>query len=179
MRPLRPYMILIATVVFVVTLGTVQAQTYGLGTIPTETELAALDTLVDPQGRLLPDGQGSAVEGAPMYAQRCAMCHGPNGEGTETPAGSAPQLIASSPDASEAIRSGKYYFATTLWAFIYRAMPLHQERTLTVDQAYALTAYLLYRNNIIKENEVMNTKTLPEVEMPEHAKWKTPTGDSS
>ncbi|MGY8815430.1 MAG: c-type cytochrome [Gammaproteobacteria bacterium] len=176
---MRPYIILIATVVFVATLGTVQAQSYGLGTIPTETELAALDTLVDNQGRLLPNGQGSAIEGAPMYAQRCAMCHGANGEGTQTPAGSAPQLIASSPDASEAIRSGKYYFSTTLWSFIYRAMPLHQERTLTVDQAYALTAYLLYRNNIIDENEVMNQRTLPEVTMPGHEKWKLPSGDSS
>jgi cytochrome c len=172
-------MILIATVVFVTTLGTAQAQSYGLGTIPTETELSALDTLVDNQGKLLPNGQGTAVEGAPMFAQRCAMCHGANGEGTQTPAGSGPQLIASSPDTSEAIRSGKYYFATTLWSFIYRAMPLHQERTLTVDQAYALTAYLLYRNNIIDENEVMNQRTLPEVTMPGHEKWKLPSGDSS
>jgi cytochrome c len=160
-------------------MGLARAQTYGLGTTPTETELAAMDTLVDPQGRILPEGQGSAVEGAPLFAQRCAMCHGPNGEGTQTPAGSAPQLIARSPDASEAIRSGKYYFATTLWSYIYRAMPMHQERTLSVDDAYALTAYLLYRNNIIGEEEVMNKKTLPQVEMPGHAKWNPPSENSS
>jgi len=176
---MRLSMMLIPTVLITVAMGPAQAQTYGLGTIPTETELAALDTLVDPQGRLLPDGQGTAIEGTPMFAQRCVMCHGPNGEGTKTAAGSAPQLIASSPNASEAIRSGKHYFATTLWAYIYRAMPLHQERTLSVDETYALTAYLLYRNHIIGEDEVMNKETLPRVQMPGHENWKIPTGDSS
>ena len=175
---MRSYLILIPAVFFAVAMGA-RAQNYGLGTTPTETELAAIDTLVDPQGTLLPEGQGSAVEGAPLFAQRCAMCHGPNGEGTQTPAGSAPQLIASSPDASDAMRGGKYYFATTIWSYIYRAMPLHQERTLTVDQTYALTAYLLYRNHIIGEEEVMSKSTLPQVEMPGHAKWKMPTEDSS
>ena len=176
---MRSYVILIIAIFIAVTMRPVLAQTYGLGTTPTETELAALDTLVDPQGRLLPEGRGTAAEGAPLFAQRCAMCHGPNGEGTETAAGSAPQLIASSPDASEAIRSGKHYYATTLWAYIYRAMPLHQERTLSVDETYALTAYLLYRNHIITEHDVMNEENLPRVQMPGHENWKIPTGDSS
>jgi S-disulfanyl-L-cysteine oxidoreductase SoxD len=176
---MRSSLILIPAVLLAVATGLAQAQSYGVGTTPTETELAAMDTLVDPQGRLLPEGKGTALVGAPLFAQRCAMCHGPNGEGTKTPTGSAPQLIASSPDASEAIRSGKHYYATTLWAYIYRAMPLHQERTLSVDETYALTAFLLYRNHIIDEDEVMNKENLPRVEMPRHENWKIPTGDPS
>jgi cytochrome c len=177
--PMRPYIILMPAVLFTVAMGPAQAQSYRLGTTPTEAELAALDTLVDPKGALLPEGQGTVAEGAPLFAQRCAMCHGPNGEGTNTPAGIAPQLVAKDKNANEAIRGGKYYFATTLWSYIYRAMPMHQERTLTEDQAYALTAFLLYRNNIIGEKEVMNKKTLPQVKMPGHAKWKAPPETSS
>lgn len=176
---MRPYIILILAVLMTASIGITRAQTYGLGVPPTETELAAKDTLIDPEGTLLPEGQGTVAEGATLFAQRCAMCHGPNGEGTNTPAGVGPQLVARDKNGTDGMRGGKYYFATTIWAYIYRAMPMHQERTLTKDQTYALTAFLLYKNNIIGEKEVMNKKTLPQVKMPGHSKWKPPSPETS
>ncbi len=177
---MRPNIILITAVLFASSVVLAQGQTYDLGTTPSEAEIAAMDTLIDRKGTLLPEGQGTVAEGATLFAQRCAMCHGPNGEGTSSPAGSAPQIVAKDKNGSEAMRGGKYYFATTVWAYIYRAMPMHQERTLTVDQAYALTAFLLHRNNIIGEKQVMNKKTLPQVKMPGNAKWEEPpTGENA
>ena len=149
-----------------------QGPTYNLGTTPTEAEIMAMDTLVDQDGLGLPQGQGTATQGAPIYAQRCAMCHGPNGEGTKTPAGTGPLLVAANQQGTRGIRG--YHFSTTLFSFIYRAMPMHQEGTLSVDQSYALTAYLLYRNGIIRENEEMNGKSLPQVKMPNRDEWSPP-----
>ena len=145
-----------------------QGPTYRLGKAPTAAEIKAADTLVDQEGTLLPAGRGTPQEGASLYAQRCAMCHGPNGEGTNTPAGTGPVLIHE----RRGIRH--MHFATTLWSYIYRAMPMHQERTLTVDQAYALSAFLLARNGIIDENEEMNQDTLPKVDMPARDEWSPP-----
>jgi cytochrome c len=175
---MRQHILLVLGIFFAGSLGLAWAQNYGLGTTPTENELRSMDTLIDPKGTLLPEGQGTVAEGATLFAQRCAMCHGPNGEGTDTPAGVGPRLVAAE-NTNQAMRGGKYYFATTIWAYIYRAMPMHQERTLTVDQAYALTAFLLYKNRIIRENEVMNKKTLPQVKMPGHAKWTPPPETAS
>lgn len=154
--------------------GTVVAQgpTYGLGKTPAESEIKAMDTLVDQDGKLLPDGHGTPAEGATLFAQRCAMCHGPNGEGTNTPAGVGPVLIAESKQGTRGIRH--LHFATTLFSFIYRAMPMHQEKSLTVDQAYALAAFLLYRNGIIEESEEMNASSLPLVVMPNRDEWSPP-----
>jgi S-disulfanyl-L-cysteine oxidoreductase SoxD len=149
-----------------------QGPTYKLGKTPTNAEIRAMDTLVDQDGKLLPEGQGTVAQGAPLYAQRCAMCHGPNGEGTNTPAGVGPLLVAPNQQGTRGIRG--YTFSTTLFSFIIRAMPMHQERTISVDEAYALTAYLYYRNGIIRENEVMNTKTLPQVTMPNRGAWSPP-----
>ena len=100
------------------------------------------------------------------------MCHGPNGEGTDTPAGVGPLLVAPNQQGTRGIRG--YHFSITLFSFIYRAMPMHQERTLSVDEAYALSAFLLYRNGIIRENEEMNSTTLPRVIMPNRDEWSPP-----
>ncbi len=100
------------------------------------------------------------------------MCHGPNGEGTDTPAGVGPLLVAPNQQGTRGIRG--YRFSTTLFSFVYRAMPMHQERTLSADEAYALSALLLYRNGIIRENEEMNSTTLPRVIMPNRDEWSPP-----
>lgn len=147
-----------------------QGPKFKLGSNPTETEIQAIDTLVDQDGKLMPDGEGTVAQGTTLYAQRCAMCHGPNGEGTKSPAGRGPVLVAE--DDESAIR--RQHFATTIFSYIYRVMPMHQEGTLTVDQTYALTAFLLFRNGIIKENEVMNAKSLPKVIMPKRYEWTPP-----
>ncbi len=146
---------------------------YQLGKTPTEAEILASDTLVDQDGKLLPKGRGIPAEGGRIFAQRCIVCHGPNGEGTNTPAGVGPMLIAQDRQGTGGIRH--LHFATTLFSFIYRAMPMHEERSLSEDQAYALAAFLLYRNGIIPENEEMNAKSLPQVIMPNRDAWRAPS----
>ncbi len=145
---------------------------YQLGKTPTEAEILAIDTLVDQDGKLAPKGRGTPAEGGRIFAQRCVVCHGPNGEGTNTADGVGPVLIARDKQGTGGIRH--MHFATTLFSFIYRAMPMHEERSLSEDQAYALVAFLLYRNGIIQENEEMNAKSLREVIMPNRDAWSPP-----
>ena len=147
------------------------------GRPPSEAEIKAWDTLIDQEGTKLPKGQGTAVQGATLYAQRCAMCHGPNGEGTNSAAGVGPVLVGKEGDEDGGIKH--LYFATTLFAYIHRAMPMHQEGTLSVDEAYSLSAFLLFRNKIIKENEVMNAETLSKVKMPVRDEWTHPSEEIS
>ncbi len=143
-----------------------QAPTYDLGRTPSEAEIRAWDIAVGPDGKELPPGKGTAKEGAMVYAQRgCGGCHGPTGV-----EGPAPRLVGgvgtlTTPDAVRTV--GSYWpFATSVWDFINRAMPLNRPGWLTADEVYAVTAFLLYRNGIIEENDVMDAKSLPKVQMP-------------
>jgi S-disulfanyl-L-cysteine oxidoreductase SoxD len=146
-----------------------QESPYGdIGSAPTQAELGALDISIMPNGDGLPPGQGTARQGEPLYFARCAVCHGPNMEGRRDYrvgrlAGGIGSLASDKPVKS----FGSYNpFATTLWDYIRRAMPRFDEGSLSPDQIYALTAYILYKNAIIGQDEVMNAETLPEVEMP-------------
>ena len=145
---------------------------YRLGKTPTDAEILAADTLVDQDGEILPRGHGTPAEGGKIFAQRCIACHGLNGEGTNTAAGVAPMLIAQDQTGTDGIRH--LHFSSTLFSFIYRAMPMHEERSLSEDQAYALAAFLLYRNGIIQEDEEMNAKSLRQVIMPNRDAWSPP-----
>lgn len=159
-----------------------QTSTYEVGRAPTDEELRAWDISIGPEGQGLPPGHGTAKEGANLYAQKCAMCHGPNGG--DAPA-NAPNLwpypayigrrpvrplvggkgTLASPNPVRTI--GSFWpIATPLWDYINRAMPPKGEGTLSPDQVYALTAYLLYLNGIIKEDDVLDAKSLPKVRMP-------------
>ena len=151
---------------------TAEGPVYQLGKTPTDAEILAIDTLADQDGNILPKGRGTPAEGGEIFAQRCVICHGPNGEGTNTPAGVAPVLIAQDQTGTDGIRH--LHFATTLFSFIFRAMPMNEENSLSEDQAYALAAFLLFRNGIIQENEEMNAKSLPEVTMPNRDAWSPP-----
>jgi S-disulfanyl-L-cysteine oxidoreductase SoxD len=154
------------TFLFIFLSGTALAQSPGLGARISEAEIAAWDISILPDGTGLPAGSGTAAQGAPIFAQKCAFCHGEGGKGS--PAGNvlvggAP--IASGIDTTKTI--GNFWgYSTTVFDFIRRAMPFQQPRTLTDNEVYALTAYLLALNKIIGENEVMNAKTLPQVKMP-------------
>ena len=146
---------------------------YRLGKTPTDVEILDIDTLVDQDGKILPRGHGTPAEGGKIFAQRCVACHGLNGEGTDTAAGVAPMLIAQDQTGTDGIRH--LHFATTLFSFIFRAMPMLEEKSLSEDQAYALAAFLLFRNGIIHEDEEMNARSLPQVVMPNRDAWSTPS----
>jgi S-disulfanyl-L-cysteine oxidoreductase SoxD len=143
-----------------------QGPTYKLGRTPTEAEVKAWDHAVGPEGKELPAGSGSAVEGAKLFAARCSFCHGKNAEGIfpwPRLAGGVGTLNTPTPIRS----SGSYLpYATTIWDFINRAMPRDAEGTLSPSEVYALTAFILFKNGTIKETDVLDKKSLVEIKMP-------------
>ena len=148
-----------------------RSASYGLGHVPTAAEIAALNIDVNPAGVGLPPGQGTAATGATTYALKCAACHGPNGEGS----GPSPKLVGNDPPAGFAFASdakalktiGNYWpYATTLYDYIHRAMPLSAPGSLTPDETYGLVAFLLSRNGLVPATMVIDAKSLPGVMMP-------------
>lgn len=141
------------------------AETPGLGRPLSAAELARLETTVWPDGRGLPPGGGSAAEGAPHFARLCARCHGARGEGATADelAGGRAALDSDHPDKNV----GNYWpFATTLFDWIRRSMPMDAPGSLDDDTVYALTAYLLYLNGLVDEHQRLDAATLPAVVMP-------------
>ena len=136
------------------------ADTPGLGMPVTEADLALWDISVGPDGVGLPPGSGTAAQGAAIFAQKCEVCHGKGGNGGPN------SVLANPPGRTERTMATYVPHATTLFDFTRRAMPWPQPKTLTADETYALTAYILVLNKIIGENEVMNKDTLPKVRMP-------------
>ena len=145
-----------------------QSPTYGVGRTPTAEEIRAWDISISPTGEELPPGRGTVEEGALVYRRKgCAGCHGRTGTG-----GRADRLVKrdAGPDADPwnlgRILPIRAPYATVVWDYINRGMPLNREGTLTADEVYALTAYLLYLNDVIPEDKVLDAKSLPQVEMP-------------
>jgi cytochrome c len=128
-------------------------------------EIARWDISIPPSGAGLPPGSGTARQGAPVYEQKCLVCHGVKGVGkpADALAGGKGTLATKTP-----LRTvGSYWqYATTLFDYTRRAMPITTPLTLTDAEVYALTAYLLHINGIIGEDEPMNAQTLPQVKMP-------------
>ena len=145
--------------------GTAVAETPGLGKPITEADIKAWNIDVLGDGTGAPPGSGTPAQGAPIYAQKCAMCHGENGV---KPAPGYGALVSPPKfDRIDAFKSVSYYgHATTLFDVIKRSMPYQMPRTLTDNEVYALTAYILSLNKIIGDNDVMNAETLPKVKMP-------------
>ncbi|MFK8068584.1 MAG: c-type cytochrome [Gammaproteobacteria bacterium] len=136
-----------------------------LGKPATEELIKAWDQSIFPDGQGLPVGKGSVEEGEDLYKIQCAICHGPGAVGgtAEELAGGEQGLTGEYPDKIV----GVYWpYATTLYDFIKRSMPLNAPGSLSDDQTYALTAYLLHLNNIVDEDVILSNETLPEVEMP-------------
>ncbi len=148
-------------------LSVAQLTPYGVGRAPTPEEIAAWNIAIGPDGRELPPGSGTAKEGATIYAEKCAVCHGIN---AEKPLPGVPLLVGGQGTLTSIMpvkTVGSYFpYATTIWDTINRAMPLNKPNSLSANEVYALTAYLLYRNNLIKDDAAMNARSLPEVEMP-------------
>ena len=141
------------------------SQTPNLGEPIDEADVAAWNIDILPDGTGLPPGSGTATEGEPIYALKCAACHGVNGEGGISLALVGGEPLTNGIDTAKTI-ANFWPYATTLFDYTRRAMPWLQPRTLTDDEVYALSAYLLALNRIIDEDEVMNAETLPQVRMP-------------
>ena len=154
--------------------GSVLAQsTYGIGSTPTEELLSAWDIDIGPNGEGLPAGRGTAKEGEQLFASKgCMGCHGTNLRN-----GLAPKLAV---DLEQQVNDpwdrGKILpyrspYAPTVWDYINRGMPLGREGTLTADEVYSIVAFLLYKNGVIAENDVMDAQSLPKVQMPNRDGW--------
>lgn len=118
-----------------------------------------------PSGSGLPPGSGTAKQGAAVYAAKCVACHGANGGGK--PADALVGGIGTLASAAPLRTVGSYWpYATTLFDYVRRAMPYDRPMSLTNDEVYAVSAYILSLNGIIPEEATMNAKTLPKVEMP-------------
>jgi cytochrome c len=167
-----------------------QGPTFKLGRTPTEGDLRPADAAIGPDGEGLPPGRGTAKEGAITYTARgCAKCHGSTG-------GEGPGPVLVGPQ-GENEGLARYPFATMVWSFINQMMPLdlqmqhaklgfiggrapssggilYEACCLKPDEVYAVTAYLLYRNGIIRENEVMDAGSLPKVQMPNRGTYAPP-----
>lgn len=137
----------------------------GLGSPASQTLIKNSDWHVFPGGDGLPKGRGTAREGETVYRIHCIGCHGPGGRGgsAEELAGAEHSLTDDPPDKT----IGTYWpYATTLFDFIRRSMPLTNPGSLTDDQVYAVTAYLLHLNRLIGPDDEMNARSLPAVVMP-------------
>ena len=154
-----------------------QTPTYGIGRTPSAEEVRAMDISIGPSGKELPPGEGTAKEGAAIYAQKCAVCHGVDVNG-ETPSAFRQKLVGGQGTLATpkpVLTIGSFWpFATTVWDFINRAMPQTTPGSLQPGEVFALTAFLLYRNGIIKETDVMDARSLPKVRMPNRNNFVPP-----
>jgi len=166
-------------------IASAQAPTYGLGRTPTADELRAWDISISPTGKELPPGKGTAKEGAQLYVQKgCAGCHGRSGSGSNAPTliKSDGTMKSSMPCLAPCVNDNNVMalhspYSTVMWDYINRGMPLGQEGSLKPDEVYSLTAFLLFRNGVIKEDEVMDAQSLPKVMMPNRNGYALPPDD--
>jgi cytochrome c len=144
-----------------------QSPTYGVGRTPTAEELRRMDISVGPTGEELPPGRGTSKEGAQLFVQKgCIGCHGAEGMGGLAPALQSKQGADVPVWKKERILPLRSPYATTVWDYINRGMPLGLEGTLAPNEVYSLTAYLLFLNHVIPEDQVLDKQSLPEVAMP-------------
>ena len=144
-----------------------QSPTYGVGRTPTAEELRRMDISIGFAGEELPPGRGTVKEGAQLFTQKaCVGCHGVAGIGGLAPV-LATKLGADVPVwKKERILPLRAPSATIVWDYINRGMPLGLEGTLKPDEVYSLTAYLLFLNKVIPEDQVLNKENLAKVKMP-------------
>jgi hypothetical protein len=154
---------------FCLAAGAASAEGPNLGRPIDTAEIAAWDISIQPDGTGLPPGGGKAADGARIYADKCAQCHGADGKGGVAGVLAVP-LVGSDPItdiAASMKRIANFWpYSTTLFDYIRRSMPWQQPMTLANDEVYALTAYILALNKLIGENDTMNAQTLPKVRMP-------------
>src|ERR1700689_4021947 len=158
--------VFVAVALLLVTTATVSlAETPHLGKPLDEAAIADWDISILPDGTGLPKGSGTSAQGAIIFAEKCSACHGDNAKG-----GAAAALVDDRKllgiSASQKTIKNFWPYATTVFDFIRRAMPFTAPRSLSDDEVYALTAYILAENKLIGADDTMNAETLPKVKMP-------------
>ena len=138
----------------------------GLGRVASPDEIASWDISIGPDGAGLPPGRGTPKQGETVYAEKCVACHGEKGAGKPND-----QLVGGrgslSGDQAPVKTVGSFWpYATTLFDYVRRAMPLNAPKSLSNDEVYAVSAYILQLNGIIGEADAMDAQTLPQVQMP-------------
>ena len=144
-----------------------QAPQFGQPIAPTD--IAAWDISIRPDGVGLPPGRGTAIEGEAVYVAKCQACHGEKGIGPSVAlAGAlAGGMDTLAPDKTPIKTVGSYWpYATTLFDYVRRAMPFQESKSLTADEVYAVSAYVLNLNGITGPNDVIDAHSLPKVRMP-------------
>jgi len=145
----------------------------GLGQPISPRDLAAWDISIGPDGAGLPPGRGTAQQGALVYAEKCVACHGEQGAGqpNDRLAGGIGSLAG---DQTPVRTVGSFWpYATTLFDYVRRAMPWPQPRSLSDDEVYAVSAYILHLSGIVGETDVIDATSLPKVKMPNRDKFFT------
>jgi cytochrome c len=140
-----------------------------LGRPATPDEIARIDISIPPDGKGLPSGSGSATQGAMVFQQKCEVCHGANGAGT--PSGDRLVGGIGSLNSANPVKTVASYwpYATTVFDYIRRAMPITNPQSLQNDEVYAVTAYILSIDNIVPKDVVLDAQSLPKVQMPNRA----------
>jgi mono/diheme cytochrome c family protein len=159
--------------------GPAFAQSTGLGKPISEADVKQWDIAVLPDGTNLPPGSGTPAKGAKIFAEKCSACHGDAAKGGVAPY--YPSLVGGAPltDGIDTVKTiANYYaYATTVFDYTRRAMPYNMPRSLTDDEVYSLTAYILSLNKLIGENDTMDATTLPKVKMPNRDNFIMPYPD--
>ena len=159
------WIVLVAAILLAGAAIAAQSPRFGVGRTPTEEDTRPLGVVVAPDGTGLPAGSGTAVEGKVVFTTRCAECHGPAGDGAVGPALVGGKGTLATPTPKKTV--GSYWpYATTVWDYVNRAMPFNQPGTLSPDEVYAVSAYLLFLNDIVGEQQVIDARSLPLIRMP-------------
>lgn len=157
------------------TVGGTPPDRFGFGRAATTAEINAWDIDVSPDGTGLPTGSGTARTGAAVYARKCAACHGRSGV-----EGPMDRLVGREPregfpfgrDRRFVPTIGNYWpYATTIYDYVNRAMPLNAPGSLEPDEVYGLVAWLLWRNEIVSDTTVMDRESLPRIAMPARGRF--------
>jgi S-disulfanyl-L-cysteine oxidoreductase SoxD len=161
-----PNRLVTATASLLVLSSSALAEGPGLGRVASPDEIASWDISIGPDGAGLPPGRGTPKQGETVYAEKCVACHGEKGAGKPND-----QLVGGrgslSGDQAPVKTVGSFWpYATTLFDYIRRAMPLNAPKSLSDDEVYAVSAYILQLNGIIGDADAMDAQTLPQVQMP-------------
>jgi mono/diheme cytochrome c family protein len=146
--------------------GAAGAEGPNFGRVATPEEIAAWDISIGPDGAGLPAGSGTAKQGEAVYVEKCLGCHGERGAGKPSDQLAGGQGTLGAGQAPVKTVGSFWPYATTVFDYVRRAMPLNESKSLTNDETYAVVAYILQINGVIGENDTIDARTLPAVRMP-------------